>query len=374
MSYLQYRHKKINPQIIFLGPVPPPYMGPSVATQVILNSKLKDEFELIHLDTSDHRDLNTLGAIDFRNIFLALKHYAILLWLIITRWPAMVYIPVSQTTVGYLRDSGFILISKLFGRKVVCHLRGGNFRNWYDSASSITRFLVRTVHSLVDCQIVLGECLRSLFKDIVADEKIFVVPNGADYRMPVLEKTGKDIKVLFLANFIKTKGVRDVLHSVPDVYAEHGNVVFVFAGSWQDTAVRDEFESFLKAHGNLPVKLVGPVTGDRKKQLLASADIFVFPSYYPPEGHPWVIVEAMATGLPVISTDQGAIKESVIDGRNGFIIEKQSPRQVAEKIKFLIENPELRIQMGKESRRLYLENFTEEKMVERMTRAFGSVC
>ena len=81
----------------------------------------------------------------------------------------------------------------------------------------------------------------------------------------------------------------------------------------------------------------------------------------------------MAAGLPIISTDQGAITESVIDGVNGFIVEKQNPQQIAEKIKFLIENPELKKKMGKESRRRYEENFTEEKMVERLTQAFNAV-
>ena len=81
----------------------------------------------------------------------------------------------------------------------------------------------------------------------------------------------------------------------------------------------------------------------------------------------------MAAGLPIISTDQGAITESVIDGVNGFIVKKQNPQQIAEKIKILIEKSELRLKMGNESRRLYEENFTEEKMVERLTQAFNAV-
>ena len=52
-----------KPKIIFFGSVPPPYIGPNVATVIILNSGLKNKFDLIHLDTSDHRGLSTLGAI-----------------------------------------------------------------------------------------------------------------------------------------------------------------------------------------------------------------------------------------------------------------------------------------------------------------------
>jgi glycosyltransferase involved in cell wall biosynthesis len=86
-----------------------------------------------------------------------------------------------------------------------------------------------------------------------------------------------------------------------------------------------------------------------------------------------VAVEAMAAGLPIISTDQGAIVESVIHGENGFIVESHNPHQIAEKIKFLIKNPDAREKMGAESRKKYLENFTEGKMVERLHEVFEKV-
>ena len=119
--------------------------------------------------------------------------------------------------------------------------------------------------------------------------------------------------------------------------------------------------------------ILGRVIGEEKNKLLASTDIFVFPTYYPNEGHPWVIVEAMAASLPIISTNHAAIPESVFDGVNGFLVEKQSPKQIAEKILFLAENPKVRERMGNESHRIYLENFTEEKMLERFTACFEKV-
>ena len=96
------------------------------------------------------------------------------------------------------------------------------------------------------------------------------------------------------------------------------------------------------------------------------ADVFVFPTYYPFEGHPWVIVEAMAAALPIITTNQGCIKETVIDGKNGFIIPKKDPDAIAEKIICFITHPELRETMGNMSRKLYEENFTEKHFVQRM--------
>ena len=86
-----------------------------------------------------------------------------------------------------------------------------------------------------------------------------------------------------------------------------------------------------------------------------------------------MIVEAMAAGLPIVSTAQGAIPESVIDGVNGFIVEPENPGQISEKLRYLLENHEARKRMGQASRRLYEENFTEEKMVKRLRLCFDSV-
>ena len=81
----------------------------------------------------------------------------------------------------------------------------------------------------------------------------------------------------------------------------------------------------------------------------------------------------MASGLPVISTDQGAIIESVIDQENGFIVPTHSPDVIAEKLQLLITDHALRAKMGKRSREFYLSKFTETKMVENFSAAFSAV-
>jgi len=365
-----------NKKVIFLGSTPPPYMGPNLATLIILNSNLKNDFKLLHLDTSDHRDLSTLNKLDLWNLILPFKHYFMLGKLILKYWPGLIYIPVCQTTLGYLRDAGFIFIGKIFSRKIICHLRGGNFRNWYLSAGGLTRWFVRRVHSLVDGQIVLGENLRGLFQEFLPDEKIFVVPNGADYFFDVEKNEifcDDKIKILFLSNLRKEKGLFDFLLAIPEIAKFNKNLEFIISGDWRDNETKIEFDKFVREYPNLPIIFTGPVSGKSKFDLLASSDIFVLPTYYPAEGHPWVIVEAMAAGLPIITTNQGAITESVKDGINGFIVEKRNPYQIAEKIRFLIEHPGIRKKMGEESRWLYLENFTEEKMTKRLSNAFHVV-
>lgn len=361
--------------IIFMAPLPPPYMGPSTATQIILNSRFVNEFNLIHIDTADRRPLNNLARVDATNIFLAFKHYFLLFIKLVFHNADLVYIPVCQTSIGFLRDVPFIGISKLFSKKVVFHLRGGYFRKFYDSSNKVMKFIVKQTLKRVDRMIVLGDSLKAIFKGLIPEEKLLVVPNGVNisFNTGTNKNPAKNpLKILFLSNFIETKGYWDVLYSIKKVIRYNKRLKYVFAGFWVGDKDRIRCRDYIKRE-NLGdyVEFEGAVTGREKLRVLKEAEIFVFPTYYPFEGHPWVIVEAMAAGLPIITTDQGCIKESIIDGENGFIILKKDPDALAEKVNYLIKNQRLREEMGRKSRQFYEANFTKEHFVQRMIDAMN---
>jgi glycosyltransferase involved in cell wall biosynthesis len=351
-------------------------MGPSIATEVLLNSRFVDEFELIHIDTADRRPVNKLGALDLTNFLLAFKHYLLLLQSLVFRRVDAVYVPISQTAIGFLRDAVFILMACCFRKKVILHLRGGYFRQFYDSSGAVVRWVVRKNLAHADRMIVLGTSLRPLFAGLVPEEKISVVPNGRDLPLDMKakrERGDKGVYVLFLSNLIASKGFKDVLHAAVEVVRKVPNTRFIFAGAWEKDSDKVECVEFIEATDLMDhVELRGPVVGTAKVTLLQDASIFAFPTYYPMEGHPWALVEAMAAGLPIISTDHGCIAESVIDGVNGFIVPKRDPAALATKILFLIEHPDRREKMGAASRKLYEENFTTEHFITRMIDAVNA--
>jgi glycosyltransferase involved in cell wall biosynthesis len=110
--------------------------------------------------------------------------------------------------------------------------------------------------------------------------------------------------------------------------------------------------------------------GEQKELYLLDTDIFVLPSWS--EGFPLVILEAMAAGCPVISTRVGAIPEVVLDGVTGILVEKQNPQQLAQAMITLIENPDLRRQMGQAGRKRFEEHFTFDRCIDRMIAVFNN--
>lgn len=324
------------------------------------------------MDTNVHKELSTLGLWRFDKILKNINLYFLFIKLILNCWPDIILIPISQSTLGFFKDSVFILISRLFFRRTLLQLRGSNLKNWLNRALVINRFYVSLVIRSTQGIIVLGNNLKYLFSDYFPNNKIFVVPNGADFNYQYSEKRNLIPKILYLSNFQASKGIEDVINAMAILKRVHKvNFHIDVVGAWRDS-VTMHLCIQIAEDNNLPLTFHLPSLGKEKVNFFKNADIFVFPPRGP-EGHPWVIVEAMAAGLPIISTHQGAITESVIDGVNGFIVEKKNPQQIAKKVKYLLEHPDIRAKMGLLSRQNYLRNFTEEKMVENLSICFNTI-
>jgi len=100
------------------------------------------------------------------------------------------------------------------------------------------------------------------------------------------------------------------------------------------------------------------------RPIIQGADVVVLPSYYR-EGVPKSLIEAMAIGRPIITTDWPGCRETVVHRKNGILIPVKNVYKLIEAIKFMIDNPEERLNMGKESRKLAVKRF-DVKRVNRM--------
>ncbi|MEM0489273.1 MAG: glycosyltransferase family 4 protein, partial [Candidatus Bathyarchaeia archaeon] len=106
-------------------------------------------------------------------------------------------------------------------------------------------------------------------------------------------------------------------------------------------------------------------------RLYQAADIFVFPSIY--ENMPFAVLEALASGLPVITTKVGGIPEIIDDGENGFLIEPFNARKLAERLLYLVENPTVAYEMGAAGRKTVEERFNWNKIIKQITAVYREV-
>jgi glycosyltransferase involved in cell wall biosynthesis len=130
-------------------------------------------------------------------------------------------------------------------------------------------------------------------------------------------------------------------------------------GAWEDAELERELRSRAQAT-NGSISFLPPVVGEEKDKLLGSAAVFLFPPVEP-EGHPRVVLEALAAGVPVVATNRGAIPETVEDGRSGFVVEKPAPDVLASRLLALLDDDSLRFGMSKAARDRYLDRLTQER-------------
>lgn len=369
---------KTRPGILVIGPTPPPHHGVSMATQAILESDLARQFRLSLVDSADRRGIEHVDKPDLYDAMLFVRQWCQVVTKLMTERPALVYLPISQWLVGFVRDSLFILPGLCCGARMVLHLHGSNFRHWYEGQSRPIQTFVRFILRRVAHVVVLGESFRGIFEGLIPVDRISVVPNGVHWEGPGKPvgdtAVGKRCRILYLGTVTRLKGVFVLLASIPQVVQVRDDVEFVFAGPWFRQEEESEASTFIHQHGlERCVTFTGPVTTENdKRRIYESADVFVFPGLQQ-EGHPLVVLEAMAAGLPVIYTNRGCLRETVIDGEQGWEVPINDAQALAQRLLWFCAHPGERVRMGRAARLHYEQAYTRERFVSNLSRVFTTV-
>ena len=228
--------------------------------------------------------------------------------------------------------------------------------------------------------VVLNEPLKEkLIEKGIEEGKLEVIPNGVnvdDFNLSkeeierVKEKYElNETTVMFSGTVTPRKGVEYLVRAA-EILKEN-NVLFLIVGNTNlDREYANKVMDYAKQR-NLKVRFTGFVPYEDLKALYSACDIFVLPSFE--EGHGITLTEAMASGKPLIGTKVGGIPAQIKDGWNGFLVEPGNEKQLAEKIRYLIDNPEERERMGENSRKLAREEFGWKKIAKRYFKVYEEV-
>lgn len=312
-------------KVCFIAQFPPPIHGLSKAVDTLYNSELNrsvspyGEFEFEKVDITNNKNI-------LKNLRLISKSKA-----------DMFYFTISQTKGGNLRDLVILGLLRLHHKKCLIHLHGGYYRTLVDNdMSSWQRKANYKAVKKLSGVIVLSDSLKKIFKGMIEDEKIHVVENCVDDQYLLTDdeinekldglKTKKVIHILWLSNFIRSKGYPIVLElaklereRVAD--GDEKRFHFDFAGRFFESSEKEYFENYVKQHGLEDyITYHGVVGGEYKRNLLKLCDIFILPTRYPNEGQPISILEAMGNAMFVVTTDHAGISDIVDNGVNGIVI------------------------------------------------------
>lgn len=220
-------------------------------------------------------------------------------------------------------------------------------------------------------------CVSAAVQSFVTDlenipkEKTCVIYNGVDVpsgNVPVEDMLqtrsslgigDNEILLIVVASLKPLKGHAFLFHALSDIFQRVPNFRLLVVG---DGPQRKDLEAQAE-HLGIASRILFTGTRDDVQALLRISDIFILPSVER-EGVSMAIIEAMASGLPVVSTLLGGIPEVVENGSSGYLVPPGDRHALSEVLTALMENSDLRNKMGEKGKEIHRRAFTRSRMVQ----------
>lgn len=362
--------------MLIIGQLPPPIHGSNIMTRIFLKSLKNIGCQTFLVQKNFSSKQEEIGKFTFLKI---IKIFIICFNIgkaIISFRPILCFYFISVKYPTFFIDALFLIIIRILRVKYVLYIHGQIMYNIGSNSSKFINFIVKKVLSGAFGAIILGENLRKDLNQFIPGNRLFILPNAIeDFESEKIVRKKKDsdaIKVLFLSNLRRSKGIIEFLHMVKIVTFKFKNVKFIIAGPIRCISFKKEINNFIKDEELYTfIEMPGGVYGVQKENLFQNCDIFVFPTH--DEAFGLVNLEALKWGLPIVSTNVGAIPEIVHHGVNGFIVEPRDANKLADYLMILLKDSELRTKMGNAGKEIYTKFFTINNYEKRLKKIINDL-
>ncbi|WP_321418625.1 glycosyltransferase family 4 protein [uncultured Methanomethylovorans sp.] len=178
-----------------------------------------------------------------------------------------------------------------------------------------------------------------------------------------------DQKIIFVGTLRPIKGVRYLLEAMPIIRLNNSHVKLVIVGDGEEKEYLQKLTFDLNL--NTCVSFVGKVPNDKIPKYMKDADLFVLPSLS--ESFGIVNIEAMASGLPIVSTNVGGLPYLIKDGINGFLVNPRDPAAIAEKSLLILNDMDLKEKLS-QNNLIAAEKYSWDYVIERLVDEYNKVC
>lgn len=341
--------------IITLGP---PYENPKGGIAQVLNSYSKYVYKGFKHITSSQ------GTCYFSKLFFFVRGLVSFVFRILfDQSISIVHIHTASNN-DFKRNAVYISIAKSLGKKVVLHVHGGGFKDYYNQNSDY----VRKQLDKVDAIIALSKYWKDFFSCVLGYENVFVVHNIIPSPHYIPHKSKEIFNLLYLGHIYERKGIFDLVNLIQEFRGFYASRLRLHIGGGLFEI--DKLLDMLEKDGLEDViTYEGWVSGAAKDDLLNMADAYILPSYS--EGVPISILEAMSYHLPIIATKVGGIP-SIVNDRNGILIEPGNKTQMKDAIDKLMISKSRQMEMGYASYEMSL-NYQPQNVIKELEYVYSKI-
>lgn len=250
----------------------------------------------------------------------------------------------GSSYISFTRKSMVIRWAKILGFKIVYHIHGGAFKEF---TAERGENVIRRTLDRCDAIICLSDYWHEYFAGQLGYDNVHVVPNMIDNPTDLkIERTDSRVNCIFMGTICADKGIYDLVKVIADDQEYYrSRARFIIGGVGENDRLDEMIADY--GIGDL-VEQRGWIAGNDKIQLFNQADVLLLPSYI--EGLPICILEAMSYGLPVLTTDVGAIPDVITHGVNGLIAKPGDLNTLNDNLHRVIEDIALRDRASQISR------------------------
>lgn len=401
-------------KLLVFAHTPPPHHGQSYMVQLMLEglggdhrrSKPSGEpvpVECYHVNARLSQNLEDIGDLRIGKFILLLGYCLQAVWCRFRYGvTTLYYIPAPGKPSAMYRDWLVMFICRPFFKRVILHWHAAGLAKWLEMVVQMrSRAITYRLMKQVDLSIVLSKYNQADAEKIFS-QRVRVVSNGipdpcpnfatevwpvrqarlaarlalAKGKIPAnsARESASIVKVLYLAHCTHEKGLFDAVAAIRIAnvrLAERSSpfsLRLMVAGTFVTTDEKAHFGRLAAEPGLREfVDYHGFVSGVQKNQLLRQADLFCFPTYYQNENQPVNLIEAMAFGLPILTTRWRSLPELFPPDYPG-LVPVRSPEQIAETLISMITS-----KAGEDFREIFLRGFTLERHLASLRHAFESV-
>lgn len=304
----------------------------------------------------------------FKKLILMCASFVTVLRICAFSAPKIVHVH-SASRASFYRKSFFLAIARLFGRKTIFHLHGGEFQQFAtEESGQAMQWWIRHTLEKSSRVIALSDSWKNFVCKYAPNANVIVLPNSVKLSVlsdPLSEEPGR---ILFLGRMGKNKGVFELLTAVSVLKSALPEIKLVLGGDGDVNAVQSAVDDL---HIGNWVQICGWIGTGEKAQEFARASVFALPSY--DEGLPMAMLEAMSSGKAIVVTTVGGIPEAIQDGVNGLLIPPRDSGALAAALNRVLTDPLLRHTLATNARKTIEERFSTDVVTEKLATLYNEL-